>query len=106
MADTMDRLKVLLDSSTPIVVLETVEEMRAVRLVRVACSALNLTAFEWSIANGLSRCGGDVLEPLDSSRIHSAGYGTAQDPAEMTAQTIYNSREPAQVLGHLEGITI
>ena len=102
----MDRLKVLLDSSTPSVVLETVEEMRAVRLVRVACSALNLTAFEWSIANGLSRCGGDVLEPLDSSRIHSAGYGTAQDPAEMTAQTIYNSREPAQVLGHLEGITI
>jgi len=34
MADALDRLKILIDSSTPIVVMETVEEMRAVRLVR------------------------------------------------------------------------
>src|SRR5438874_2190099 len=34
MPDVLERLKVLLDSSTPIVVIETVEEMRAVRLVR------------------------------------------------------------------------
>ena len=42
MADALERLKILLNSSTPIVVMETVEEMRAVRLVRVACSSLNL----------------------------------------------------------------
>ena len=34
MPDALERLKILLSSSTPIVVMETVEEMRAVRLVR------------------------------------------------------------------------
>ena len=62
MADALERLKILLNSSTPIVVMETVEEMRAVRLVRVACSSLNLATFEWSIASGLVRCGSDVGE--------------------------------------------
>jgi hypothetical protein len=62
MPDALERLKVLLDSSTPIVVMETVEEMRAVRLVRAACSALNLATFEWSIASGLQRCASDVGE--------------------------------------------
>ena len=46
MPDALERLKILLNSSTPIVVMETVEEMRAVRLVRVACSSLNLATFE------------------------------------------------------------
>jgi len=32
MADILDRLKVLIESSTPIIVMETVEETRAVRL--------------------------------------------------------------------------
>ena len=62
MSDELERLKVLIDSSTPIVVMETVEEMRAVRMVRAACSALNLAAFEWSIASGLMRCGSSVGE--------------------------------------------
>ena len=39
----MDRLKVLINSSTPIVVIETVEELFAVRMVRVGLSSdLNL----------------------------------------------------------------
>ena len=62
MPDALERLKILLSSSTPIVVMETVEEMRAVRLVRAACSSLNLATFEWSIASGLVRCGSDVGE--------------------------------------------
>jgi hypothetical protein len=64
MADVPDRLKVLIDSSTPIIVMETVEEMRAVRLVPAAASALNLAAFEWSIAGGLARCGVSPAEPV------------------------------------------
>jgi hypothetical protein len=32
----------LIDSSTPIIVIETVEEVRAVRMMLAACSALNL----------------------------------------------------------------
>jgi len=59
MDKVLERLKVLIDSSTPIVVMETVEEVRAVRLVRVACASLNLATFEWSIASGLARCGNE-----------------------------------------------
>src|SRR5215471_4066283 len=62
--DALERLKVLIDSSTPIVVMETVEEVRAVRMVRAACSALNLAVFEWSVATGLMRCGSSVGEVI------------------------------------------
>lgn len=60
MKDGLDRLKVLINSSTPIVVMETSEEMRAVSLVRTACSELNMATFEWSIADGLVRSGSNV----------------------------------------------
>src|SRR5713101_2956506 len=56
----LDRLKVLINSSTPIVIMETVEEVRAMSLVRTACSELNLAIFEWTIADGLVRCGSGV----------------------------------------------
>ncbi|HZU42308.1 MAG TPA: AAA family ATPase, partial [Terriglobales bacterium] len=59
MPDALQRLKVLINSSTPIVVMETVEETRAVALVREACAELNLPTFEWSIADGLVRSGGN-----------------------------------------------
>ncbi len=106
MADALERLKILVDSSTPIVVLETVEEMRAIRMVRSVCSALNLATFEWSIASGLVRSGSDVgaLVP-DMGRFPASPHGgTAQDPTD--AQAIYNSREPAQMLGNLEAISL
>src|SRR6202521_3831178 len=57
MTDGLDRLKVLINSSTPIVVMETSEEMHAISLVRAACGELNMATFEWSIADGLVRCG-------------------------------------------------
>lgn len=57
MADGLERLKVLINSSTPIVVMETSEEMRAVNLVRTACTELNMACFEWTIADGLMRSG-------------------------------------------------
>ena len=59
----LDRLKVLVNSSTPIVVMETVEEMRAMALIRAACSELSLAVFEWTIADGLVRCGSGVPAP-------------------------------------------
>lgn len=64
MTDTLDRLKVLINSSTPIVVMETSEEMRAVNMVRGACTELNMATFEWTIADGLVRSGsGTPVEP-------------------------------------------
>ena len=60
MPDALERLKILINSSTPIVVMETVEEMRAVSLVRAACAELNMAVFEWSIADGLVRSGSNA----------------------------------------------
>ena len=60
MTDGIDRLKVLINSSTPIVVMETAEEVHAVKMVREACVALNMATFEWSIADGLLRSGSNL----------------------------------------------
>jgi AAA+ superfamily predicted ATPase len=106
MADPLARLKVLIDSSTPIVVIETVEEMRAVRMVRVACSALNLAAFEWSIATGLARCGSDTQHASFDHALSSNYAATGHDATDIGAKAIYNSREPAQMLSNLAGISI
>jgi ATP-dependent 26S proteasome regulatory subunit len=104
MADCFERLKVLVDSSTPIVVLETVEETRAVRMVRAVCSALNLATFEWSIASGLVRSGSDVGTVVPDMGHFCPSGAVAPDPTD--AQAIYNSREPAQMLGNLEAISL
>src|SRR5438477_5068886 len=107
MADALERLKILIDSSTPIVVMETVEEMRAVRLVRVACSSLNLATFEWSIASGLVRCGSDIggLIP-EPTHLFTNASGAAQGANDVGAQALYNSREPAQALSNLEAMSL
>jgi hypothetical protein len=102
--DALQRLKVLIDSSTPIVVIESVEEVRAVRMVRAACSALNLAAFEWSVATGLMRCGSSVGEVIMGGNHDFSPHGV-QDSVE-NAKALYNSREPAAMLANLEGITI
>jgi AAA+ superfamily predicted ATPase len=104
--DPLTRLKVLLDSSTPIVAMETVEEVRAVRLVRTACAALNLAAFEWTIASGLVRCGSDVGEVVADERGFASTSSAGAHEALANSKAIYNSREPAQMLANLEGISI
>jgi ATP-dependent 26S proteasome regulatory subunit len=105
MADALERLKILLNSCTPIVVMETVEEMRAVRLVRVACSSLNLATFEWSIASGLVRCGSDVGELVPEPGHISPG-ATGYDLHDAGAQALYNSKEPVQALSNLEAMSL
>jgi AAA+ superfamily predicted ATPase len=113
-ADALQRLKTLIDSSTPIVVMETVEETRAVRMVRSACAALNLATFEWSVASGLMRCGSTVGEVVTGGydfTDHSLPGQPQQAHAgmesiEQNAKALYNSREPAQMLSNLEGISI
>jgi ATP-dependent 26S proteasome regulatory subunit len=106
MPDILDRLKVLIESSTPIIVMETVEEMRAVRLVRAVSSPLNLAVFEWSIASGLVRCGSEVGAPVFERRFATRSLGSDHSPDDAGPAAIYNSREPAQALGNLEGISI
>jgi ATP-dependent 26S proteasome regulatory subunit len=135
MSDTLERLKVLINSSTPIVVMETAEEMRAVNMVRTACSELNMATFEWSVADGLVRSGSNApAQPLTN---HSAAWNqsghaatqprTALSPgssesdrltrammsaigaesgAAAAGASIYNTREPVQALANMESMTI
>ena len=108
MADAIDRLKILLDSNTPIVVMETVEEVRAVRLVRLACQSLSLASFEWTVASGLVRSG---ITPGTEMPIEHAlppgGYAhDAYAAAQAAGNMIYDTRDPAKVLGHMEGLTV
>jgi hypothetical protein len=79
MTDGLDRLKVLINSSTPIVVMETSEETRAVSMVRTACSQLNMATFEWSIADGLLRSGSNAAPESQkiSALAHPAGWPPA-----------------------------
>jgi hypothetical protein len=73
-------------------------------MVRVACASLNLATFEWSIASGLARCGNEGNEVGVEGRFPVGGAG--QDATDLAAQAIYNTREPAKMLGVLEGISV
>jgi ATP-dependent 26S proteasome regulatory subunit len=122
MSDPVERLKVLVSSSTPVVVIETVEEARAVRLIRLAADQLQLPIFEWSIADGLTRAGGVPVNsaPLVSRveppiRPQGTMYGQSEEErlqqSVMSGLTrdqssIYNTKEPAQVLAHLASMSI
>jgi hypothetical protein len=103
MPNPLDRLKVLVNSSTPIVVMETVEEMRALGLVRSACADLNMAVFEWSIADGLVRSGSNApVVPSRPALTHRPG--SSDGDAAPTA--IYNTCDPVQALANLEAMTL
>src|SRR6478672_7626594 len=102
MPDALERLKILLSSATPIEVMETVEEMRAVRLVRAACSSLSLATFVWSIASGLVRGGSEVGGVVPETGFSAGGAGHDLSGA----QTLYNSKDPAQALSNLEAMSL
>jgi hypothetical protein len=100
-SDVVEHLKILVDSSTPIVVLETVDEMHAMRVVRQATSVLNLALFEWTIASGLARFGAaSLVLPPERSLAASGFHG--EHNGEPNA--LYNSREPVQALTTVESI--
>src|ERR1017187_6904621 len=95
----LDRLKVLINSSTPIVVMETVEEVRAVSLVRLACSELNLAIFEWTVADGLVRSAGGVAAA-------SVSFQGMRGDAAAPKTAVYNTTDPVQALANLETMTL
>ncbi len=96
MPSPMDRLKILINSSTPIVVMETVEEMRALGLVRGACSDLNLALFEWTIADGLVRSDGAVA-------VAQAALGERIRFAHFDVQHARSRASSSEPRGHVAG---
>ncbi len=93
MTDGLNRLKVLINSSTPIVVMETSEEMRAVNIVRTACSELNMATFEWSIADGLVRSGSNA-----PAEVHKAVATPVTQPGGWTKVSAGGLAQPHNVL--------
>jgi len=117
-----ERLKVLINSSTPIVVMETVEEMCALSLVRSACSDLGLPVFEWTIADGLIRSGSGVPVPQPPTQSHINAIPHGNSEADRLARAVlssagsdagagpktamYNTADPVQALANLETMTM
>lgn len=129
MPEPLERLKVLINSSTPIVIIETMEEARAVRLIRTAADDAQLPVFEWNVADGLTRAGGvpvnsaPITSPVPRPPAHHEGtvyggpvYGESPEEKRFVSSvmsgltrdetSIYNTKEPAQVLAHLESMNI
>src|SRR5919108_935621 len=109
MADPLERLKVLINSSTPIVVMETVEEMRAVSMVRSACAEMNLAVFEWTVADGLVRSGTNapvIPAAALQMRINAVRHAADANAPESTQAAIYNTLDPVQALANLESMTV
>ena len=117
----LERLKVLINSSTPIVIMETVEELRAVSLVRAACSELNMAVFEWTIADGLVRSGSNApavpAQPYaraaaipqgnsEGDRLARAVLTSFAGDAATQKSSVYNSTDPVQALANLETMTL
>jgi SpoVK/Ycf46/Vps4 family AAA+-type ATPase len=88
MTDGLDRLKVLINSSTPIVVMETSEEMHAVSMVRAACSELNMATFEWSIADGLLRTGSNGVPEGQKARMDQGGLWNQAPKIPVQTRTV------------------
>jgi SpoVK/Ycf46/Vps4 family AAA+-type ATPase len=109
MPNPVDRLKILINSSIPIVVMETVEELRAVGLVRSACAELNIAVFEWSIADGLVRSGSNapaVPAAALQMRINATRHMADANAPESGKAAIYNTAEPVQALANVESMTL
>lgn len=118
--NSLERLKILINSSTPIVVMETVEEVRALTLVRTACSELSMAVFEWTIADGLVRSGSGVSAPQpvqmrgpmpqgnsEADRLARAVLSSVgSDAGAAPRSAMYNTADPVQALANLETMTI
>ncbi|HTK95092.1 MAG TPA: AAA family ATPase [Terriglobales bacterium] len=131
--DTLSRLKVLINSSTPLILMETVEEARVLALLRAACCDLNLPLFEWSIAEGLVRTSGSAapgsVPPVDPRRTTASDLGgriaAAQKalsdaglpgldfgrsgpnpPAGNDSGMIFNTKDAPAVLAHIQSMTL
>ena len=117
MVKALERLKLLIDSHTPIVVVETVEEHRAIQLMRHAAHDLGMPVFEWSVADGLQRLNApqqpsfadyrSAPQVLSFSDPNLLPGTAALDPRDYTPTgPLLNTQQPANALAHIETLTV
>ena len=105
----LERLKLLLNSSSPLVIVETVEEMRALEVIRHAAFDLQLPVFEWSVADGLVRYEKKPKRPPGSgSEVQDFLAPVTPDEINVAAGagSILNTQQPEGMLAHLRTLTI
>jgi SpoVK/Ycf46/Vps4 family AAA+-type ATPase len=118
-----EHLKILINSSTPIIIMETVEEQRALALVRSVTDELKLPLFEWDITDGLRRsvaphpevaAAATVTAPQKIPRSWiAAATGSSDGLSSMLPEefphsenpTIVNTLQPTGVLAHIATLT-
>src|SRR5437016_6466729 len=90
MSNPIARLQIFINSSSLLVIMETVEEEHALFLIRTAAYNLSLPIFEWSIADGLVR---------NDARVRPTGVNLIPNPQAMQQLTDYLA--PAEQLNGL-----
>jgi ATP-dependent 26S proteasome regulatory subunit len=71
-----DALRLLINSHTPIITIETAEEQRACDLLEQVAAELNISLFVWSVTEGLSRAHGAGLYNSDQPEQALSNIGT------------------------------
>ena len=71
-----DTLRLLINSRSPIITIETTEEQRACDLLEKVASELNISLFVWSVTEGLSRAHGAGLYNSDQPEQALSNIGT------------------------------
>ncbi|MBE7380357.1 MAG: AAA family ATPase [Leptolyngbya sp. SIO1E4] len=75
------------------IVIETVEEERVRTLINTAVNDLQMSVFEWSVAQGLTRSQGNI---------HNRWTNEYAPPGSQTPQAIEATKEPLDVLKHIQ----
>jgi SpoVK/Ycf46/Vps4 family AAA+-type ATPase len=96
----------MINSSSALVVIETVEESRALTLIRLAASDLQMPVFEWSVADGLSRYEKKATTAKFQVQDFLAPINPEEENVASGAGSILNTQDPAGVLAHIATMTI
>lgn len=93
-ANSIKQLQTLLMSFHSVIVIETVEEERVQALLSKATGELQIMAFDWSVAQGLSKLQGK-----------SNRWANEYAPPGSTRQVLEKTADPLDVLRHIQNIS-
>jgi hypothetical protein len=94
---SVQHFQTLVMSFHPVIVIETVEEERVQALIQAACSDMQMSVFEWSIAQGLMR------SPDSPDHRWQNEYAP---PGSKRGQAIGKTTEPLDMLRHIQDMSL